>query len=404
MPGEYFEGGSRLPITMGMMLGSSVTDSLEKIGAKGLFNPKQVRIIDGHTGGSGSHGAGDVRTKMRAFAKEMGIPNESIFDLGRSGIEHVVSADKAWALPGDIFLEAFNDGHTTTLGALGAFAVPLTGGSAPYLATGKTWFRVPESIKIVLNGTLPKGVFGRDVVEYVLRQLGPSVSAGKVLEWTGPAIDDMSLDGRFTICCNALFFGAWTSIMNPDQKVIDYCKQRNPTSFEPVSSDADATYFKVFEFDISNIVPQIVPPPERYHVHDITKYVGTPIDRGFVGSCANGRMEDMRMVAAVLKDRKIHPDVIFNVTPATMDIYKQCAREGLLEIFAEAEVAIQQPACGMCWGANTPLAAGNVCMSTGTCNYPGRMGSKDAQIYLANPAAVAASCVEGKIADPRTYL
>ena len=186
--------------------------------------------------------------------------------------------------------------------------------------------------------------------------------------------------------------------------MIDYCRQRNPAAFDPLTSDADARYFKVFEFDVSDLVPQIVPPPERYHVHDISKYVGTPVDRGFIGSCANSRMEDMRMAAQVLKGRKLHQDVILNITPGSAEVYKLCAREGLLEIFAEAEVAVQQPACGMCWGANTPLAAGNVCMSTGTCNYPGRMGSKDAQIYLANAAAVAASCVEGRIADPRPYL
>jgi 3-isopropylmalate/(R)-2-methylmalate dehydratase large subunit len=192
--------------------------------------------------------------------------------------------------------------------------------------------------------------------------------------------------------------------MNPDAKTIDYVRSRNPEPFDPLVSDADAKYAKVYEFDVSDLVPQIVPPPERYHVYPVSQYEGTPVNRGFVGSCDNGRMEDMRMVAEVLKGRKVHPDVIFNITPATVDIFRQCVKEGLMEIFLDSEAAVHHPNCGQCFGANTPLGGGDVCVASSTCNYPGRMGSKKAEIYLANPATVAAACIEAKITDPRKYF
>ncbi|MBI4233829.1 MAG: 3-isopropylmalate dehydratase large subunit, partial [Chloroflexi bacterium] len=161
---------------------------------------------------------------------------------------------------------------------------------------------------------------------------------------------------------------------------------------------------RVYEFDVSNLVPQVVPPPKRYIVKPVMELAGTRLNRGFIGSCANSRLEDLRLAAQVLKGRKLHPEVILNITPGTVAIYKQAMKEGFIETFLDAGCVVPSPCCGMCWGANTPLAAGDVCIATGTCNYPGRMGSKDAEIYLGNPATVAASCIEGRVADPRKYL
>ena len=400
-PGDFIEVGSRLPMTLGAGLGRGGT-LMQAVGAKSLFNPLLFRMVDGHTGSSASHDAGESRAIGRKWAKEMGIPEENLYDLGRQGIEHVVSGDHAWALPGEVFFQGI-DGHTTTLGALGAFAVTLSYGSGAYMVTGKTWVRVPESAKIVLNGTVPQGIMGRDISEYVLAQIGPSSAAGMVMEWTGPVLEQLSMDARFTLCCNALFFGAWTGIINPDAKTLEYVRARNPEPFEPLYSDADATYAKVYEVDISGIAPQVVPPPLRHTAGPVTQHAGTPVNRAFLGACENSRMEDMRVAAKILKGRKIHPEVILNITPGTVGILKQCIQEGLMEIFVDAEALVASPNCGMCWGANTPLAAGDVCISTGTCNYPGRMGSKDAEIYLGSPATVAASALEGKIVDPRKY-
>lgn len=400
--GEYIEVTSRLPITMGAGLGRGGA-AMAEVGATRIFDPTKVRMVDGHTGSSASHDAGESRTKGRAWAKKMGVPVENLYELGRQGIEHVMAGEKAWALPGEVFLQAIN-GHSTTLGALGAFAITLSYGSSAYLVTGKTWLRVPESVRVVVNGALPFGTTPRDVAEYVLGQVGPAGAVGQVMEWTGPVIDEMSLDGRFTLCSNALFYGAWTGIVNPDPRTIDYVRERTNELFTAEVSDPDAGYAKVYEFDVSDLVPQVVPPPDRYIVKPVTELDETPINRAFLGSCENSRMDDMRLAARILQGRKVHPDVILNITPGTVGILKQCIQEGLLETFVDAEAVVPSPACGMCWGANTPLAAGDVCVSTGTCNYPGRMGSKDAQIYLASPATVVASAVAGKIVDPRSYL
>ena len=401
-PGEYLEVRSHRPMTLtaGMHRGP---EKVLEMGVNRLFNPKLVNIVDGHTGVTASQQAGEARRRTERWAKEVGIPKENIYLLGRSGIEHVFAGEKCWALPGDCFFQVIN-GHTTTLGALGAFAVTLSYGSAAYLITGKTWIRVPESVKFNITGDLPKGVMARDVFEYILGQIGPTGCAGKVMEFTGPTIDNMDMDRRFSLCCLALFTGAWTAIINPDQKTLDYIRERTSDPFEPLVSDPDARYAKVYDFDVSNLVPQVVPPPERYIVKPVTELEGTRITNGFIGACANSRIEDMRTTAKVLKGKKLCPGVILNITPGTPNIYKQALDEGLIRIFLDAEAVIASPACGMCIGFNTPLAAGDVCISTGTCNYPGRMGSKDAEIYAASPATVAASCIEGKITDPRKYL
>ena len=272
------------------------------------------------------------------------------------------------------------------------------------MMTGKTWLRVPESVKFIIKGRLPKGVYARDVFEYVLGQIGPSACPGMVMEWVGPLIDEMDIDARITLTDLALFTGAWTGIINPDEKTIEYVRARTKEPFEPLVSDEDAEYAKVFEFDISKLVPQTVPPPKRYIVKPVTELEGTPVNRGFVGSCANSRITDLRLAAQILKGQKLDPEVILNITPGTVKIYQEAIKEGLIDTFIEAGCLIASPNCGMCWAANTPLAEGDVCVSTGTCNYPGRMGSHDAEIYLGNPALVAASCIEGQIVDPRKYL
>jgi 3-isopropylmalate/(R)-2-methylmalate dehydratase large subunit len=400
-PGDYIEVSSRCPLTMSYSLGRGM-DEIERLGAK-VFNPKLVNVVDGHNGSTASHKAAETRKAVRQWAKGQGIPDENIYELGRQGIEHVVAAEHAWALPGECFFQKVN-GHTTTLGALGAFAITLSYGSSAYLITGKTWLKVPQSVKIIVKGQLPKGVYERDIFEYVLGRMGPSGAVGAVMEWAGPTIDEMTMDGRFTLCSLALFTGAWTAIVNPDQKVLDYVKARTEEPFEPLVSDADAQYAEVFEFDVSQLAPQVVPPPERYHVKPVTEVAGMKVNRGFIGSCADSRIADIRIAAGILKDKKLPPDVILNITHGSVEVYKQSAREALVEILLDAGCVLPSPACGMCFGANTPLVAGDICVSTGTCNYPGRMGSRDAEIYLGSPAFVAASCVEGKMADPRQYI
>ncbi len=368
-----------------------------------VFDPRRVKIVDGHYGATASHNAAENRRWMREWARTMGIPEENIYDLGRQGIENMVAVEHCWALPGTCYFQGVN-GHISTAGALGAFASALSYGTAAYLLTGKTWAKVPRSVKLVLRGTPPAGTCPRDVSEYVLGRLGPSGAVGMVLEWTGPYIDELSMAGRFSICSQALFTGAWTAIMNPDRRTLTYVGERTGAPFEPLVSDPDAEYARVVEFDVSSIEPQVVPPPKRHVVRPVRELEGVPVNRGFIGSDANAWIDDLRIAARVLRNRKIRRDVILNVTPGTVTVLKQALDEGLIRVFVEAECVVPTPNEGMEWGANTPLARGDVCIATGQTNYPGRMGSNDAEIYLANPATVAASCIEGKIVDPRRYL
>lgn len=372
---------------------------------KKVAKPHLIKIVDGHSGvGGGNKKIGDVRVVIRQWAKEVGIPDENIINLGRAGVEHVISGERCWPLPGSVYFSVTN-GHTSALGALGAFAVSLSYETGAYIVTGTSWAQVPETTKLEISGALSPGVTARDVCEYVIGQLGPTGTPGHVMEWTGPLIDAMNMDARFTVCANAIFTGAWTAVINPDKTTLSYVQSCTDDSFEPMVSDADASYAQTFRFDISKLEPQIVPPPKRTDVFPLSKYQGTKVDWGFLGSCANGRMEDMRIAAKILKGRQIPSHVVLNITPGSTNVYKQCLREGILEIFAEAGACIATPCCGMCGlGSNTPLGAGNVCISTGTCNYPGRMGSPKAQIYLGSPATVAASAVAGEITDPRNFL
>jgi 3-isopropylmalate/(R)-2-methylmalate dehydratase large subunit len=402
-PGDYVEVTSRCPTPMGNFGGLRGGLEFCVEWEVGVFNPKLIRIVDGHLGATASHNAARSRMGARKWAKSVGIPNENIYTLGRSGIENMFSAERAWALPGEVYLQAVN-GHSSGSGALGAFATTLSYGRGEYFMTGKTWMRVPRTIKIVVNGTLPAGTCARDLFEYLLSQIGPTGAGGAALEWTGPVVEALSMGERFSLCSLAIFTGAWTAIINPDEKTLAYVRERTDESFEPQLSDPDARFAKILEIDVTNLEPQVVPPPKRHLVQPLKELEGTPINRGFIGSDAGSWIEHLRMAAHILKGRKINPRVVLNITPGTTRILRQALDEGLIGTFIDAECVVPTPNEGMEWGANTPLSADEVCIASGQTNYPGRMGSDEAQIYLANPMTVAASCLEGKIADPRKYF
>jgi 3-isopropylmalate/(R)-2-methylmalate dehydratase large subunit len=266
------------------------------------------------------------------------------------------------------------------------------------------WFRVPKSVKFKITGKLQNGVMGRDVFEYILNQIGPAGAVYQAMEYTGPVMDEMSIDGRLSMCCLSIFTGAKTGIVNPDQKVIDWFKERTKVPFEPQYSDPDAEYVKTYEIDGSKIEPQIVVPPYRRTVKNIKEVEGTKITTAFIGSCASGRDEDLEIAAKILKGRKIHPSVMFNVTPGSSDTMLRVDREGVITTLLEAGCFVCAPSCSMCPGFYTPLAKNEVCIASSTTNVPGRMGDESALVYLGSPATVAASAIEGKITDPRKYL
>ena len=403
-PGDFIKVKHTSPHTVkdGDM-GPTVVKNFKELGWNKIWDPNVVMIVMGHCGSASARNTAENTRITREWALKVGIPKSHIFELGRNGIGHTMAVENAWALPGTVYLN-MTDGHGYTPGSLGCYALPLSYETSAFLITGKTWLLVPESIKINIKGKLKEGIMSRDVSEYLLGQMGPSGCLFRVAEYTGSTIDDMSIDERTVMTCLGIITGAMTSIINPDKKTIDYIKARTTTPFEPLVSDADAKYAKTFDFDVSNIEPQVVYPPERYTVVPVSKFEGTKIDVGYIGSCASGRIEDLRIAAKILKGKKIHQDVRLYIAPGTVNILKQALKEGLISIFAEAEVMIAEPVCGMCWGMASPLAGKEVCIASNTTNVPGRMGSRDAPVYLASPATVAASCIDGRIADPRNYL
>lgn len=411
-PGEYVQVTTTNYVMVGTDMAASLPPAFKARGWDKLFDPKKTIFAPEHCGSytrlqvgpSGTVGTNREFHRINSeWAREMGVPEENILELGRIGNCHHLSIEKGYALPGDVYLSLPN-GHTITVGGVGCFGSCLSAGGMAFLRSGMTWFRVPESIKFNITGELQDGVMGRDVYEYILSQIGPDGAIYQVMEFTGPVMDEMSIDGRLSMCCLAMFTGAKLGIVNPDQKIVDWFKARTDVPFEPQVSDPDAEYAKTYEFDGSKIEPQVVVPPFRHTVKPISEVEGTKITSAFLGSCASGRDDDMRMAARIMKGKKVHSDVMFNVTPGSSDAMLRSDEEGVIHTLLESEAYICAPGCGMCPGFYTPLAKNEVCITSSTTNYPGRMGDESAEVYLASPATVAASAIEGKITDPRKYL
>ena len=403
VPGDYLEIRPTSKTVLAAHNGKSkgMTDML----ANGwqLFDPARVMIVDGHLGASASHRAAEGRELTRQWMAAMGVPSENFVRLGRGGIENMVSAERCWALPGDVFVQGAN-GHISTAGALGAFVCALSYETLAYLVRGKTWVKVPPTLRVNAVGEPPPGVYPRDVSEALLRQIGPTGAAGAIIEWGGDYIENLSMDGRLAICSQALFSAGWTAIVNPDDTTTEYVRSRTDAPFDPLVSDPDADYWKTVTIDVSSLEPIVVVPPSRWDIRGIDSVVGKPVTKGFVGSDAGGWLDDLRLAARVLEGKTLHDEVVLNITPGTVEVLKGALREGLLEIFFDAGCVVPTPNEGMECGYNTPLECDDVCIATAQTNYPGRMGSETAEIYLANAAVVAASCVEGRITDPRPYL
>lgn len=403
-PGDYLEVTTPCPTVMAPHSAMDKGAGLITEWNAKIYDPTKVMLVDGHLGATASHGAAEKRKALREWAATVGVPEENIWDLGRSGIENMVAVEQVWALPGECYFQGVN-GHISTAGALGSFASALSFGTAAYLLRGVNWVKVPQTIKLVVTGEPRADCTPRDVSEYVLGQLGPSGAVGAILEWTGPYIDSLDMEGRFAICSQALFTGAWTAIMNPDDTTMRWVGERIDTSgLEPQVSDPDAGFAAVLHFDVDGLTPRIVPPPQRHKIHDLKDYLGIKINRGFIGSDANGWLRDMNHAARVLKGNKIAHHVILNITPGTPRVLKGAVESGAFATFLDAECVVPTPNEGMEWGANTPLTDGDVCIASAQTNYPGRMGGKTSQIFLANPAVVAASCIAGEIVDPYEFF
>ena len=340
---------------------------------------------------------------MREFAKRYGIKNH--FDVGRGGVCHQIMIEEGFAAPGRLIVGA--DSHTCSYGALGALSTGIgSSEAASAMATGELWFRVPETQKFVVDGELGKYVMGKDIILHIIGDIGVSGSLYKSMEFYGSAIESLHLSDRITISNMAIEAGAKCGIIPPDDAVFDYLKNRVIGEYSPVYADEDAEYEDTNEYDASEIVPLVATPHLPENVTPASE-IDVQIDQAYLGSCTNGRIEDLRAAAAVLKGagKSVHPDVRMIVVPASRSVFVQAMREGLLKIFMDADAYVAGPTCGACLGGYMGvLAEGERCVSSTNRNFIGRMGHPNSEVYLANPAVVAASAVTGRITDPEDLL
>lgn len=320
----------------------------------------------------------------------------------RKGIGHHVASELGYATPG-AFAVHF-DGHISQMGTFGTLAIGVRRHLLEAFVKEHIQIKVPHTTRVNLTGKLRRGVMARDVFHHIVRTLGPSSCRFHVLEIGGDALDHISIDGRQTINCLAMFTGAITAIMNPDETALAYARERARLDIDPVFSDADATYAAVHEIDISELEPIVVVPPSPANTKDLADYAGIEVQVGYLGSCASGRLEDLRIAAEVLRGKSVKPGFQLHVVPTSQAIMEQASREGLLTDLIAAGAFVTSSSCDYCFGRLGVMTAGQRAVSTGTLNVRGRMGSPDSEIYIVNAAAVAASAIEGRIADPRPYL
>ena len=400
-PGEIVE--AKIDVVMLHDIGTpGIQRPLKELGIEKLPKQVEVVIIPDHFVPAPTAKAADNLKLTREFAKKHGI--KSYYEVGRGGICHQVMPEKGHVRPGEVIIGP--DSHTTTYGAFGAFAVGLgVTDTAIGLGMGRLWFKVPPTIKIVLSGQLRKGTAAKDVALFLLKELGTEKLSYKAAEISGPIIDEMSIDGRMCLCDIAAEMGAKNCVIPPDEKTVHYLKARVTKAIVPVMSDGDAAYEEVLTYDLSNLPPLVACPHVPTNVREVKKVEGIKIDQAFLGSCTNGRMEDLRVAAEILSKRDVHPEVRLIITPASQEVYREALKEGLLEVFIKAGALITNPSCGACFGGHMGLLGdGEVCLSTSNRNFIGRMGSTKAEVYLASPATVAASAVAGVITDPREML
>jgi len=367
-------------------------------GAKEVFDRKKIGLIPDHFAPNKDIKSAEQCKLLREFAQEQEI--ENYFEIGKMGIEHVLLPEKGLILPGDVVVGA--DSHTDTSGALGAFAIGVGSTDlAAIMALGEVWLKVPPTIKFIYSGKLNKWVSGKDLILYTISKIGVDGANYQVMEFSGEVIKRLSMDNRFTMCNMAVEAGAKTAIIEPDQITLEYLQGRATRPYQLYKSDPEAFYEKVIEFEVSKIEPQVAFPHLPENAKPISEVGYIKIDQSIIGSCTNGRIEDLRIAAEVLKGQQVCSKVRLIIIPATQDIYLQALREGLIDLFVSAGAAVSTPTCGPCLGGYMGiLAKGERAISTTNRNFVGRMGHPESEVYLASPAVAAASAVAGRIVSP----
>ncbi len=368
-------------------------------GGKKVFDKDRIALILDHFTPNKDIPSAIQCQEVREFAYEQNITH--FYDVGQVGIEHVFLPEKGLVLPGDLVIGA--DSHTCTYGALGAFSTGV--GSTDLgavMLTGEIWLKVPASIRLIYKGNLPKWVMGKDLILHTIGDIGVEGALYKAMEFTGEAISQLSMDSRFTMANMAIEAGAKNGIFMADEKTENYIKSRAQRKYHIYQSDVDANYVSVKEYNISNLEPQIALPHSPGNVKGISEIGEIKIDQVVIGSCTNGRIEDLQVAASLLKGHKIAKGVRCIVIPATQMVYLEALRQGIIEIFIKAGAAVSTPTCGPCLGGHMGvLAPGEKAISTTNRNFIGRMGHPQSEVYLSNPAVAAASAIAGKIISPQ---
>lgn len=361
--------------------------------ARNVRYPSRAIFVIDHNVPSNSIDTAMVHKKMRDFASEQKI---HIYD--GEGVCHQLLVENH-IIPNQLIVAA--DSHTCTYGALGCFGAGIgSTDTAAVLTDGQIWLRVPPTIKFEIEGSLPKGVYAKDMILKIIGDIGADGAIYKAMEFSGHAIEELSVESRLTLCNMAVEAGAKNGVIAADRKVLDYVSDRIPSDLEPFTSDPDAEYERIYGYDVSELEPMVACPHSVDNVKPVREVEGLKIDEAFIGSCTNGRLEDLRIAAEVLKGNKISSDVKLIISPASRKVFKQALKEGLMEIFIRSGAIVMNPNCSACWGAcQGVLADGERIVTTGNRNFKGRVGSPQSEIYLASPATVAYSALGGEITN-----
>lgn len=399
--------GQLIMADLDLVLGNDITspvaiNEFNRMGVEGVFDKTKIALVPDHFTPNKDIKAAEQSKLMREFALEKGI--ENYFEIGEMGIEHALIPEKGLVVGGDVVIGA--DSHTCTYGALGAFSTGVgSTDMAAGMANGKAWFKVPEAIKIILKGSLPKWVSGKDVILHIIGMIGVDGALYKSMEYTGPGVASLSMDDRFTIANMAIEAGAKNGIFEIDEKTVAYMEEHSAKEYTVYKADEDAKYVKTLEIDLSALRPTVAFPHLPDNTRTIDEVGDIPIHQVVIGSCTNGRIGDLRIAAEILKGRKIKKGIRTIIFPATQKIYLKAMEEGLLKIFVEAGAAVSTPTCGPCLGGHMGvLTSGERAVSTTNRNFVGRMGHVESEVYLASPAVAAASALTGKISSPEEVM
>lgn len=381
------------------LTGPLSVESFKKIGVEKVWDPEKIVVLFDHQVPADSLDAAQNHIMLREFVEKQKITN--FYDV-KEGVCHQVLPEKGHIVPGEIVVGT--DSHTCTHGALGAFSTGIgSTDMAMVFATGQLWFKVPETLKFEIQGTLNDYVYAKDVVLHIIGKIGADGATYKACEFAGGTTKQMSVSERMVLCNMAIEMGGKTGLVEPDEKTIDYLKNRTTKKYTIMKTDPDAESLETMQIDVNDLEPQIACPHNVDNVKPISEVEGTHIDQVFLGSCTNGRLEDIRTAAKIVKNHQISDKVRMLVIPASREIYLQAMDEGLLKIFAESGALVCNPCCGPCLGGHIGLVGpGEVSLSTSNRNFQGRQGSPDAEVYLSSAAVAAASAIKGSITDPRS--